>query len=40
MNRPELDIGAELRQLREFTRGFPPEMKGVPFACRPPLSSS
>jgi hypothetical protein len=28
MNRPELEIGAELTQLRDFTRGFPPEMKG------------
>ncbi len=28
MNRPELDIGAELTQLRDFTTGFPPEMKG------------
>ncbi|KAI7838511.1 hypothetical protein COHA_007772 [Chlorella ohadii] len=29
MNRPELDIGAELTQLRDFTTGFPPEMKGL-----------
>lgn len=28
MNRPELDIGPELTQLRDFTTGFPPEMKG------------
>ena len=28
MNRPELDIGPELAQLRDFTNGFPPEMKG------------
>lgn len=33
MNRPELDIGAELSQLRDFTSGFPPEMKGER-ACR------
>ncbi|GAB4821304.1 hypothetical protein N2152v2_008350 [Parachlorella kessleri] len=29
MNRPDLEIGNELRQLREFTAGFPPDMKGL-----------
>lgn len=28
MNRPELELGTELTQLREFTAGFPAEMKG------------
>lgn len=28
MNRPELEIGPELTQLRDFTAGFPPDMKG------------
>lgn len=28
MNRPDLRLGPELAQLRDFTAGFPPEMKG------------
>lgn len=29
MNRPQLQIGPELTQLRDFTAGFPPDMKGL-----------
>jgi ubiquitin carboxyl-terminal hydrolase L5 len=29
MNRPDLEIGPELAQLRDFTAGFPPDMKGL-----------
>jgi ubiquitin carboxyl-terminal hydrolase L5 len=29
MNRPDLNIGPELTQLRDFTSGFPPDMKGA-----------
>ena len=29
LNHPELEIGAELSQFREFTQGFSSELKGV-----------
>lgn len=29
MNRPELELGQELKQLKEFTAEFPPELKGL-----------
>jgi len=32
LNRPDIQIGAELMSLKEFTRDFPPEMKGA--ACQ------
>lgn len=29
MNRPEIDLGAEIAEFKEFTKEFPPEMKGL-----------
>lgn len=29
MNRPELDVGNELRNFKMFTKAFPPELKGL-----------
>ena len=29
LNRPELELGPELLQLRDFTKDFTPEMKGA-----------
>ena len=30
LNRPDLEIGPELRSLKDFTSDFPPDMRGAP----------
>ena len=40
LNRPDIQLGQELTSLRDFTREFPPEMKGECVRTRLPLVHS